>query len=309
MRPLDPARQYSLHRATAERTLLPVRRDLARLQEHMATGLRVNRPSDDPEAFGRIRTLETLQHQHEGYARTIAAARLWTDRTQQELDRLADLLTEAQQTGLRGLTDTLAADDRRILAGRVDALLGEAVDAVNARAGRAYLFGGTATTQPPLSAEGEPTGPLTGALLRRIGPGLELAVNVPGAELLQVEGPDGPFPLLDALRGLAAALRREPHPAPDDPVPDLREAVRRVEAARDHVVALGTRAGEAAHRLTLAEDRLEEIRLTLASQRSLLEDADVIETTVELQKRQLALEAALRTTAVLAQRTLLDYLR
>lgn len=297
MRSVDPLRQYGLARSGAERGLLQARADLARTNEQFATGLRINRPSDDPGGFAQARALESLQQQHAGFARAAQSARLWNDRTMQELDRLDSLYQQAHEEGLRMRNGTYSAVDRAAAADRIEALRAEALDAMNARVGSDYLFAGTATGGRPFADDGTPAADLSGRILRRVGDGLDLQVNVSGATLA---GPDGE--LLASLDAMAAALRASDADA-------LTDAATRVEAQRDRLVGLGASAGAVGERLTTAEARLADAEVLLAARRSDIEDADFAQLALDFQQQQLTLEAALRATASLTQHTLLDYLR
>lgn len=307
------AREQSLYSGYASGSLTTLRRDLAQLQEQIGTGKRINRPSDDPTGFAQARTLEALEQRYEQYNRTIGSARLWTDRTQSALDGLAERFAEAHEKGLQGLNDTNSQDERDVLADRIDAILGEVIDGLNAKSGSEYLFGGTRTTTPPLQEDGTLTGSdnvppdpvitvddLTGERKREIAPGVTVTINVSGKDVLQ-SGSD--YTIIDSLQNLAAALRGDV----DDP--DLQTAVEQVEVSRDHLIERGADAGNAASRLTLAETQIADATIETASRRSAIEDADYYDVVQRFQSAQTALEAALRTTASVSQTTLLDYLR
>jgi flagellar hook-associated protein 3 FlgL len=307
------AREQSLYSGYASGSLTTLRRDLAQLQEQIGTGKRINRPSDDPTGFAQARTLEALEQRYDQYNRTIGSARLWTDRTQSALDGLAERFAEAHEKGLQGLNDTNSQDERNVLADRIDAILGEVIDGLNAKSGSEYLFGGTRTTTPPLQEDGTLTGSdnvppdpvitvddLTGERKREIAPGVTVTINVSGKDVLQ-SGSD--YTIVDSLKNLAAALRGEV----DDP--DLQTAVAQVEVSRDHLIERGADAGNVASRLTLAETQIADATIETASRRSAIEDADYYDVVQRFQSAQTALEAALRTTASVSQTTLLDYLR
>ena len=313
---LSIAREQSLYSGYGSGSLTTLRRDLAALQEQIGTGKRINRPSDDPTGFAQARSLEALEQRYDQYARTIGAARLWTNRTQSALDGLAERFAEAHEKGIQGLNDALGQDERNVIATRIDAILGEVVDGLNEKAGSEYLFAGTRTTTKPFAANGavagsndDPDGPadppvvltdLDGKRKREIAPGVTVTINVTGSEVYDTgEG----FTIVESLKNLAASLRGE-----EDALP-LQEAVARVETARDHLIDRGADAGETGRRLNLAEVQLADAVTETASRRSAIEDADYFDVVARFQSAQTALEAALRTTASVSQTTLLDYLR
>ena len=299
------AREQSLYGARAATEIPALRRDLAALQEQLITGRRVNRPSDDPSAFAQARMLDSLDEQYAQFTRTIDSSRLWVNRTADELDTLTERFAEAHEEGLTALTRTLNPDDREAIAGRVEALLEEVIDGLNAKADGEYLFAGNRTTTEPFDATGAPTGDLSGTRTRQIGPSTTLAINVSGDDVLDTgEG----FSIVESLQNMIAALRAGNPGDPFPPVP-LADAVEQVAVARDHLIDLGAEVGATARRLNHAELHLQNASIETQRHRSTLEDADYFETITAFQQTQATLEAALTTTASIAQTTLLDYLR
>ncbi len=299
------AREQSLYAARAGTEVPALRRDLAALQEQLITGRRVNRPSDDPSAFAQARMLDSLDGQYAQFGRTVDSSRLWVNRTADQLDTLTDRFAEAHEEGLRALNGTLNDGDREAVADRVEALLEEVIDGLNARADGEYLFAGNRTTTAPFDADGAPTGDLGGARTRQIGPNTTLAINVSGERVLDTgEG----HTIVESLQNLVAALRPG---VPDGPLPpvSLEDAAEQVAVARDHLIDLGAEVGATARRLGHAELSLQNASIETQRHRSTLEDADYFETVSAFQQTQTTLEAALATTASIAQTTLLDYLR
>ncbi len=71
---------------------------------------------------------------------------------------------------------------------------------------------------------------------------------------------------------------------------------------------MGGQTGNAARQLNGASDALESESLAVGERRAQIEEIDLAEVMGDMQRRQVALEAALRATAASAQQTLLDYL-
>ncbi len=297
------AREQSLYSSNAYGAIPGIRRDLASLQEQLATGLRVNRPSDDPGAYGQARRLDALNDRYAEYTRTINASQFWTDRTADELDTLAERFADAHEKGIQALNGTLNDGDRASIAAHVEGLLGEVLESLNAQAGGEYLFGGTRTKTAPFGADGLPTGDLSGERLRQIGPNTTVAINVTGEAVSDTgEG----YSIVESLQNMIAALRADPD---DTDTISLQEAVGQVQEARDHVINLGAESGSLSRRLDHAELRLADASVEVERRRSETEDADYFATITAFQQGQTRLEAALRTTASVVQTSLLDYLR
>lgn len=293
-------RERSLYTSFSDRALEARRGELARLQEQLSTGRRVNRASDAPPDFALAQGLEALQSRYEQYGRSIDAARLWVHRTQDALDGMVEAFTAAYEEGLRLANSTFSADDREALAGHLESLRGEVLSRLNARSGSEYLFAGSRSTLKPF----EPAGTAVtytgndGDRSRQIGPDLRLQINLSGADVWDAGG----FTITDALQDLIDAART------GDPA-DIDDAFGRVVAARDHIVSQGAEAGAIGARLNLAEHQLREGILLAEGRRSELVDADAAETMMHLQREQTHLQAALQVTAQVMQISLLDFLR
>ena len=290
----------SLTRATAqagvERALPQARAALAGLNEQLATGLRVNRASDDPAAYASSRALRLHEDRLGQYARSTGAAGRWADQTQTAVDALAELFTQAREVGLRAANGIL---DREDFARQLESLRDEAVSRLNARSGDEYLFGGNQTGTPPIQPDGTVApGDLSGVRTREVGPGVTLGVNIPGTDALY----SGGVLTTDRLQALIDAVRSGDQAA-------VTGALAGVEEAADHYTDLGGRMGTVSRRLQTASETNASEALVASERRSALEDADFADVLGQIQRRQTGLEAALRATASITQTSLLDYLR
>ncbi|ARA94802.1 MAG: flagellar hook-associated protein 3 [Bacteroidetes bacterium] len=295
------SRERSLASDFAERSLTTRRREIARLQEQISTGYRVNRPSDDATAYAEARRMDVLIDRYEQYERTIGSARAWVDATQTALDDLADLMTEAYERGVQGQSDALSPADKEILAGRLEALRDQVFDRLNTRHDGEYLFAGTRTTEPAFSRSGTTITyeGNTDPRLRPIGPGVTLDISIDGESVVDT---GAGFTITEALQDMIDALRA-------DDAGQVATALDRLVTARDHVIARSSDAGNLGDRLNVAEAQLRSADRTAQARRSDAQDADLAEVLVNFQKEQTHLQAALQVTASVLQTSLIDYLR
>ncbi len=299
-------RQQSLYQLLAERQLQERRLELARLQEQMATGRRINRPSDDPGAYTLGQALRRLSQRYDQHERTLTMGRAWLNATEDALSSLVDLFNSAYEEGVRMATETASSSDRATTADVLEQRLQAVLDQLNARHNGEYLFAGTRTTTQPFQLSGG-TVSYNGnnqTRLQEIAPGLQVAINLPGNAVWEVdENGDGTpdFTITEAWQDLINALRA-------DDTAQIQTAMARVEAARNHLLDRIAQVGETTRRLSMAETELQSARLRLETQRSQLEDADFAQIALQLQRNQLSLEATLQVTSRLLQTSLLNYL-
>jgi flagellar hook-associated protein 3 FlgL len=296
MRPVHSAVHRALAQSNTGRAVPRARAELDRLGSQLATGLRIQRPSDDPTGYARARDLDRTSSRLAQVGRGIGAAQMWSDRTEAELGALSEVFAEAYDVGLRAANGVYDPED---LAREIDALRGEAVTRLNAQSAGEYLFAGNETTTAPLDDTGAVVpGDFSGRRTREVAPGVALAVNVPGTDALYVDGVAAP----DRLQALADAIRGDDRDA-------LTAALEGVGGGRDHYIELGGRTGTVARQLGDARDAAEAQRIAAEDDRAEIEEIDLAETLGSMQRQQTALEAALRATASQVQTTLLDYLR
>jgi flagellar hook-associated protein 3 FlgL len=263
--------------------------------------LRVNRASDDPTAFAQARRLEHLNQRYEQYLRTIGGATSWIDHTQDTLDQMADRITEAYEQGIRANSQVFDGPDRNAQADRIELILSDVVDLLNATDGEEYLFAGSRTTVEPFSVAGGGVvynGNTTGRS-RQIGDNLRMDINLTGDS---IHDTGAGFTITESLQELADAVRT------GDPT-QMETALDHIVTARDHVFERGAEAGGISNRLQHAADQLRSATLRVDSHRSEVEDVDMAEAIMEYQRAQTGLQAALQVTASVLQTSLLNYLR
>ena len=301
MTSINLSRERSLSTAASDRALQMVRRDLARVQEQMSTGLRVNRASDDVPAFIEARQMEKLNNRYTQYLRTISSTQAWVDHTQDALDGIADRIAEVYERGIRANSRVFDADDREAEAASVESTIAEIVDQLNTQHGDEYLFAGSRTTAQPFDLvagvvvySGNSAG-----RTRQISDNQRIDVNLSGDS---IHDTGAGFTITESLQGLADAIRS------GDPAL-METALEDVATSRSHVLGRGAEAGGIANRLDLAATQLRDATFRVESRRSELEDLDMTAAIVEYQRAQTGFQAALKVTASVLQTSLLDYLR
>ncbi len=296
-----------------------LQRDISRLREQISSGKRINRPSDAPSSFATAERMKTLGNQLARREESIASARTFVDRTQQELDGLADLFTRARENGVRAADDTRSADDRAAIANELRSIKGEVVDRMNSTQDGEYIFAGNRTDTQPFGADGSANdaAPINGSLdaldgdrTRPIGKNQDLTINVDGKALAQYDTTAGgdPETITGALDNLIKAVDPKdntPGPGTD---PDIRPALGEVEDALDHVISKGSEAGAIVRRLSTAQEQVGAASLEANERRSDAEDTDLATAISELQQRQTQLQAAFQATSSSQQTSLVNFL-
>jgi flagellar hook-associated protein 3 FlgL len=284
--------QAMLH-ANALRALAANLAGLDRANERVATGRRLNRPSDDPPDVRRAIKLADARAEIEQYLRNVDAADRLLGLADTVLGRVTEVVGRAKELAVAGANGSLSADDRAIMAREVRQLADQVVALAATKAGDSYIFSGLRTDVAPYASATGPYQGDTGTIRAWIGPGTSLPVNIVGDAVFS--------PVLGALDALATELESGA-PASGTTLSSLDGALTGVVDARAVV-------GARQNRLELTRAALDDARLATERLRSMVEDADLAEAVGELRRREATYQAALGVTARVLSTSLVDYLR
>lgn len=163
----------------------------SRLQQEVANGRKVNRPSDDPAAALRILPLRNDIRDLEQLGDNVSLARETLNTGAASLEDGSALMQRVRELTTQAANGTLSAGDRQSIAAEVDQLLNQLVGIGNSRRGDKYLFGGTENGDPPFTIESDGGGTRVRyrgnreSLDVEVAPGVRTELNVPGDRIFQ----------------------------------------------------------------------------------------------------------------------------
>jgi flagellar hook-associated protein 3 FlgL len=276
------------------------RERIVQLQTQLATGKRVNKSSDDPQAAESILRLKSMLSLNEQYQKNVGDAQSVMEMTEGALDSFANVLLEMRELVTRASNGTHAGE-LGIYADRIDSLLDEAVNIANTKFGGKYIFGGTQTLDAPFIMASDrsavtpsPKG-ITGSIQFPVSEGLSQVVNIDGQEAFQGTA------IFQAMIQLRDDLRSGQFPtvAQKDSISSMY----------DYVLGKGSKAGSILQSLDALNTHLTVQKTQLEGLLSIQQDADVAESIMKLKHDEIMLDAALNTASRILPKTLLDYLR
>jgi flagellar hook-associated protein 3 FlgL len=281
---------------------------LSKTQSKASSGKEINRPSDDPFNTARAMGLRQTKDANDQYKRNINDAQGWQDATESALSSFTDSVSRANTLVLQGATGTADAESRLAIAAEIDQIIQGLKETANATYGDNYLMGGTATDVPPYKLgdddtyQGNEAGldPAIPGIVREIGPGVTMTINLVGREILGDGGADGK--LLGTLRTISAHLKADDSAA-------LSIDTGALKSQLDAVLNVRARNGSMTNRLMSAGTRLDQIQGAVTEQLSNTEDADIAKTMIDFNSQSAAYQASLRAGANIVQASLMDFLR
>lgn len=137
------------------RGMLNVQSKLYHTQNQLATGMRVNKPSDDPVAAAKILLLNDELSRLDQYKKNIDGAESSLALEESQLESITNLLTRVRELTIKAGSPGLTSTERSSITAEVRTRLDELAALANTRnTSGEYIFGGYKGEQAPFVASG-----------------------------------------------------------------------------------------------------------------------------------------------------------
>ncbi len=267
---------------------------LMRTQLKLATGKRINKPSDDPTGMGKILDCRTTLQTIDQYRENLLDAKTRIEYTETVLGQVSDYINDAKK--IASNPDT---EDKTALAQEIRHIRQQVLDLSNAKYGANYLFSGHRSDTAPFDQSAPYAyGGDSGSHQVMVGEGITVKIEADGSEIF-VDGGDNLFQVLDDLE---TALTDPFDPvAAQNAVEPLSRIGERLQLARSNFAS-------DYKRMERTDEYWNNFSNAVESMRQNVEDADITQTAVDMQVQQTAYEVLLATAARVIQPTLVDFL-
>jgi flagellar hook-associated protein 3 FlgL len=270
--------------------------------EEVSTGKSVNVPSDNPAAASEMvqNTIETANVDQ--YTQNVTGVQSQVQAADSALSSVESSLTQAISLGTEGANGTESTADQQAIASQVQGILSSVVTQANTSYEGSYLFGGTATSQQPYTADSSsPTGYTyngnNGQNSIAIGDSSSVQVNLPGSQIFS----NSTTNVLGSLSALVTALQSGNSSA-------IGTAVSGVTSALNYVGQQRVFYANADGQLNSQETYLQQETVNLSSQQTSLVGVNLTQAAMNLSQAETDNSAALAAAAKVLPNTLLNYL-
>ena len=283
----------SMMTTTVKRNLFRQAEQLARKQETMSSGKRINRPSDDPLGFGKVldyrKTLSSLDQ----YDRNIQSAKNRVEFLETTLEGVDELIVDAKnwavnQSGSESM-------DREAAITSVQNIRDQMVQLGNSKMGNVYVFSGFQSLTPAFDASGTYNGD-NGYYSVMTADSMEMQVEADGSRVFQ-----GAEDVFDALDQLIVGLQT-------DDVSLIRTQIDRFDQAKKQVEMVRAESAAKYEQLELVAQQTGKLKLTFEEMMDSTENAVPEETIIDFNNQELAYEMSLNAAAKIIQPTLMNFL-
>ena len=271
------------------------------LQE-VSTGKSVNVPSDDPTAAADM-VQNTIETQNvDQYTKNVSSQLSMVQTGDSALGSVVTLLTQAVSLGTEGANGTNNSSDQQAIAQQVQGILSSVVSQANTTYQGSYIFGGTANTTTPYTANSSAASGYSyngnsGVNSVAVGDDMTVQVNVPGSQIFSNSSTD----VLGSLSSLVSALQSGNSTA-------IGTATSAVTAALNYVSQQRVVYGNAESQLNSQETFLQQETVSLTSQENSLIGVDEAQAATALSQAETINNAAEAAAAKVLPDTILNYL-
>jgi flagellar hook-associated protein 3 FlgL len=287
---------------------------MEKYQRQLATGKKIEFPSDDPIVATRALKLRTDVAEIDQFKRNVKDAQSWMDITENTVGNIGDILQRARELTVHASNGTLTGDDTRKIKEEIDQLQKQVIQLANTTYSGRYIFTGYKTDKALMDSTGDFITDVTMAenIKYQVGVGDDINVNVTGAALFNnsVDIAAGPAPagtIIDNLKKLSAALNVVPPTNPDTSL--IGSLIGKFDVNMETVLSVRADIGARQNRMELTENRLASDNINFTKLMSENEDVDEAETIMNLKNEENVYRASLAGGARIIQPTLVDFLR
>ena len=271
---------------------------VAEIQAKLGSGKQILHPSENPSKADLISRLESAKERQGVYGKNLDAIETRLTAEETVLTSMTQIMQRVTELTVQGATDTVAAEDRVVIAAEIKALRDELLNLANTQdINGNYIFSGTAVQAPAFVESSSGVVSYNGDYGRleiNVSDVRSVSINTIGPELFS----SSDFATIDDLVTKLIG----------DDGPGIRAALTTIEGINNK---LTTTYGAMAGRVVAIESQREiledtELRLTELLQRE--DDLDYATAVTELTRESVALQALQASFAKLSNLTLFNFI-
>jgi flagellar hook-associated protein 3 FlgL len=266
----------------------------------LASGQRINRPSDDPAGSAVVVQIRDRTAQQDSFLQTMSTLNGQLQTADSTLSSVIAAMDRAITLGTQGATGTLTDAGRADIAAELQGIEDQLLSLSNSSYEGQYLFAGTARTEPFVRDTSVPSGIRytgnTGVNSAVIGNGYQIASNIPGSQIFNGTNADA----FAAISGLINALQTNS---------GIDVAVGAVRTAFDYVNAQRVFYGNAMNQISSQQTYTKSAQLQLQEQANTVAAADMTALASQLVNAANALNSTLAAVGKTSQLSLFDFLK
>ncbi|HEX3103878.1 MAG TPA: flagellar hook-associated protein FlgL [Terriglobales bacterium] len=266
----------------------------------LATGARINKPSDDPAGAAQMVINTAQSSQADTFLRGITSVTGLLQTADSTLNSVVTALQRAISLGTEGANGTLSDSDRADVASELTGIKQQLLSLANTSYQGEFIFSGTSTVQPFVADLTSPSGVTyngnAGTNNVAVGQNYSLQINQAGSQLFTSASGNVFQSISDLINSLQANN-------------NIGSAVSEVSDAYNHITSQRVFYGNALNQLQTQQNYLNSEKVDLATAADAISATDMATTSTAFTQSQLAIQADLAAMSRMSQSSLFDYLK
>jgi flagellar hook-associated protein 3 FlgL len=266
----------------------------------LATGSRINKPSDDPAGAAQMVSNTAQSSQADTFLRSITSLNGLLQTADSTLSSVVTALQRAISLGTEGANGTLSDSDRADVASELAGITQQLLSLANTPYQGEFIFSGTSTVQPFVADAISPSGVTyngnAGTNKVEVGQNYSLQINQPGSQLFTSASGN----VFQSISDLINALQTNNN---------IGSAVSEVSDAYNHITSQRVFYGNALNQLQAQQNYLNSEKVDLATTANFISATDMAATSTAFTQSQVAIQADLAVMSRISQASLFDYLK
>ncbi len=276
---------------------------MQKLQEQIASGKKINRPSDDPDGARKVLNLRSEDLKLDQYSKNVRAAIQSIEFDESILNNTANLIQKAQEITVHALNDITDQETRGLIASEINQILEAIVNDANSKLLGRYIFAGTETSTAPFETTRNSKGEITTVTYKGnrekieypVGPGISTQINHTGAEIyIDNKLLDTFIALRDNLASGAMVF--------------ARGGLDGMEKGFNGIMDVIVKGGATVATLEITVNKIEDAKISFTGMRGEIEGADIAELVLKLKEQENLFQAALASGTFILNTSILDYM-
>ncbi|QPC47514.1 flagellar hook-associated protein FlgL [Mangrovibacillus cuniculi] len=275
------------------------------LQEQLATGKKINRPSDDPVVAMKGMFYRSNLAEVDQFKRNLSELYMWMENSEAGIEQATNGLERVRELVIQGKNGTLTAEDRSVIAKEIEQIEQDIAQIANTKMAGRYIFHGTNVDKPVVTDTTTNPVTLSNDILTNNTAISEYNVEVSQGVFLKANvNPMNTFnqDLFSNLNAIKQAFENDDMSTMDTLLEDLDSVVSTLQAERSEL-------GARYNRLEMVDNRLGQQEVISTRVLSDNEDAEIERVITDLKTQESIHRAALSVGARIMQPTLMDFLR
>jgi flagellar hook-associated protein 3 FlgL len=296
------------------------------LQNQLSTGMKINKPSDDPVGITFALRYRSELDANAQYTENVSSSLSMLEYTDTTIGQAGEIMQRARELLVGGANGTLEQTSLDAIKVEISQLYNQMVEIGNSQFNGKQVFNGELTGDKPYPTMGvDGTVDLvsnppslkayqvssdTGSIKYELSAGMKLGINITGNEVFgegvsptatqaEIESSDNVFLLLQRAYDMLGSGDQK----------GVSALIKQVDSRMNTMLTKRAEVGAKVNRVDIVQNRLADIEINLKTVQAKTEDADMSEVITNMKTEENVYQASLSVGAQLIRPSLVDFLR